>query len=422
MSATVCLAVLLGTGIQSASSPTFEDSPQTGEQRARIVAPDFEQLASTPPRSIPRWMDRLPQLEMPTLLRSQSGTHETTFLVRGQSPPYAPSAPRAGANPNLAQSMTLPPVDGSGSWIPNQGGIWGGTPMLNPNGMFGGGQPQAMMAGVNGPRPYRFGWQSMADVAYIPSEDTNPGAGLGDFGIFEFNTEFRYTTPGPMQHIFSIAPQFNLRSWEGPGTTGTAFTPLAGDVYRFGLDLKLTTPAYGPYTFEFGFNPAIGTDFERGLESDAWSFDGQGALFFRATPQYLVVLGAMFWDRVDDQVLPYAGVVFTPNQYLEVRALFPKAEVSLFLGTPWGVPQWLYVAGEYHIEAYQVAVNTPGMSENRIQIEDWRLMLGVRSEQNMMTSFLEAGWVFGRDVEFLRKATPGFDVSSGFIARFGVRY
>lgn len=471
MSTTVCLAVLLGAAMPAASSPTFEDSPQTGEQRARIVAPDFEQLASAPRRDIPRWIDRLPGVEFPAGLRNNSGTHETAFLVRGQSPPYDPSSPGATGNPNLAQSMTLPPVDGTGSWIPNQG-IWGGTPMLNPNGMFGGGQPQAMMAGVNGPRPYRFGWQSSFDVAVLPSARTNnapvqrdfetmamaepldPVAGLGRMGIFEFNSEFRYTTPAPMQHIFSIAPQFNMRTWDGPGTgprtidpvaaddpmdpmspgtgdenpTGAplnGFSPLAGSVYRFGLDLRLVSPSYGPYTVELDFNPSIGTDFERGISSHAWSFDGRGALFFRASPQYLVVLGAMFWDRVDDRVLPYAGVVFTPNQYVEIRALFPKAEASMFLGAPWGVPQWIYIAGEYHIEAYQVAVTTldaPAVRENRIQIEDWRLMLGVRSEQNMMTSFLEAGWVFGRDVEFLRKATPGFDVSSGFIARFGVRY
>ena len=471
MSTTVCLAVLLGAAMPAASSPSFENSPQIGEQRARIVAPDFEQLASAPRRDIPRWIDRLPRVEFPAGLRNNSGTHETAFLVRGQSPPYDPSSPGATGNPNLAQTMTLPPVDGSGSWIPNQG-IWGGTPMLNPNGMLGGGQPQAMMAGVNGPRPYRFGWQSSFDVAVLPSEATNPAPvqpdfdtmamaepldpvpGLGRMGSFEFNSEFRYTTPAPMQHIFSIAPQFNMRTWDGPGTgprtidpvaaddpmdpmspgteaenpTGAplnGFSPLAGSVYSFGLDLRLVTPSYGPYTFELDFNPSINTDFESGISSDAWSFDGRGALFFRASPQYLVVLGAMFWDRVDDRVLPYAGVVFTPNQYVEIRALFPRAEASMFLGTPWGLPQWIYIAGEYHIEAYQVAVTTlddPAVRENRIQIEDWRLMLGVRSEQNMMTSFLEAGWVFGRDVEFLRKATPGFDVSSGFIARFGVRY
>ncbi len=176
MSTAVCLAVLLGTGIQSASSPTFEeDSPtpgasQIGEQmEARFAAVDtsFEQLARDPRGDIPRWTNRLPRVEFPALLRSQPGTHETTFLVRGQSPPYDPSAPGATGNPNLAQTMTLPPGDATGSWIPNQQ-IWGGTPMLNPNGMMGGGPPQAMVAGVNGPRPYRFGWQSTFDVALLP--------------------------------------------------------------------------------------------------------------------------------------------------------------------------------------------------------------------------------------------------------------
>jgi hypothetical protein len=36
-------------------------------------------------------------------------------------------------------------------------------------------------------------------------------------------------------------------------------------------------------------------------------------------------------------------------------------------------------------------------------------------------SFLEGGWVFDRQVEFNR-AGGDFDVSSGFIARFGVKF
>lgn len=415
MSTTVCLAVLLGAAMPAASSPTFEDSPQTGEQRARFVAPDFEQLASAPRRDIPRWIDRLPRVEFPAGLRNNSGTHETAFLVRGQSPPYDPSSPGAAGNPNLAQTMTLPPVDGNGSWIPNQG-IWGGTPMLNPNGMMGGGQPQAMMAGVNGPRPYRFGWQSSFDVGYLPKEDVEGG---GNLGVFEFNTEMRHTTPAPMQHIFSIAPQYNFRAYNGSD---------AEEAHRFGLDLRLTSPAWGPFTWEIDFNPSVGTDFERNLTSDAWMFDVRGALFYRATPQHLIVLGVMYWDRVNDRVLPYAGVVFTPNQYLEIRAMFPKSEISLFLGTPWGVPQWLYLAGEYHVEAYQFGVSgasllglLAGIGHEQIQFEDWRAVLGVRSEHMGMTSFLEAGWVFSRDIE-AKQLNLGTDLSSGFIVRFGVRY
>lgn len=433
MSTLVCLAVLLGNATPNASFNDSENSPspavnQIGEHmeaQFQTVDRSFEQLTRQPPRDIPRWTNRLPKLDIQLPFLSQSDSHETAFLVRGQSPPYDPNAP-GSVNPNLAQSMTIPATP-TEPWFPQQQPVWPGTPLLNPNGMMGGAPPQGTMMGVNGPRPFRFGWQSQADVGILPKESTNAARGLGQFGIFEFNTEFRYTAPTVMQHIFSIAPQFNLRSWDGPGTSSAAaiangFTPLAGDAYRFGLDLRLTSPTRGPYTLELDFNPSIGTDFERGLGSEGWMFDGRGALFVRTSPQYLLVLGAMFLDRVDDQVLPYAGIVYTPNQHMEIRALFPKAEINWFVGAPCGVPQWMYLAGEYHIEAYQVAVNTPGLAENQIQLEDWRVMLGVRSEHGAMTSFLEGGWVFGRDVEFLRKATPGFDVSSGFIARFGVRY
>jgi hypothetical protein len=432
MSTLVCLAVLLGNATPNASFNDSENPPspavnQIGEHmeaQFQTVDRSFEQLTRHPPRDIPRWTNRLPKLDIQLPFLSQPNSYETAFLVRGQSPPYDPSAP-GSVNPNLAQSMTIPPADATGSWIPPQP-VWPGTPLLNPNGMLGGGPPQGTMMGVNGPRPFRFGWQSQADVGILPKESTNAARGLGQFGIFEFNTELRYTAPTARQHIFSIAPQFNLRGWDGPRTPpvaiGNGFRPLLGQAYRFGLDLRLTSPTQNGYTFELDFNPALSTDFDRGPTSDAWTFDGRGAFFIRTSPQYLLVLGAMFLDRVDDQILPYAGIVYTPNQHVEIRALFPKAEINWFLGAPWGVPQWMYLAGEYHIEAYQVTVNTPGQPENQIQLEDWRVMLGVRSEHGGMTSFLEGGWVFGRDVEFLRKSTSGFDISSGFIARFGVRY
>ncbi|MDA0591264.1 MAG: hypothetical protein O3C17_25060 [Planctomycetota bacterium] len=435
MATLVYLAVLLGNATPNASINDSDATPspavnQIGEHMAaqfQAVDRSFEQLAWQTPRDVPHWTARLPKLDInfPFPFMSEHGSHETAFLVRGQSPPYDPGPP-GSVNPNLAQSMTIPPSDSTGSWIPQQP-VWPGTPLLNPNGMQGGGPPQGSMMGVNGPRPFRFGWQSQADVGILPKESTNPGLGLGQFGVFEFNTELRYTAPTVMQHIFSIAPQFNLRGWDGPKTPpaaiGNGFTPQLGQAFRFGLDFRLTSPTQNGYTFELDFNPSIGTDFDRGLTSDALMLDGRGALFIRTSPQYLLVLGAMFLDRVDDQVLPYAGIVYTPNQHFEIRALFPQAEINCFIGAPWGVPQWMYLAGEYHIEAYQVSVNTPGLTQNQIQLQDWRTMLGVRSEHGSgMTSFLEAGWVFGRNVDFLRKATTEFDVSSGFIARFGLRY
>lgn len=340
-----------------------------------------------------------------------------TTLVRGQNYDEDPSGG------NLSQpTFAAPPI---GMPFTQQGTIWPGTPLLAPNGMLGGPQPAATARGINGPQPFRFGWTSKFDVGFLPKEQTDGGAttgmpptpgATGQLSVFEFNSELRYTMPTPMQWIFSVAPQFNLRLWDGPTVPA-----LPGEVYRFGGDFQLTSPTWGPYTLELGFNPSLNTSFEANLTSDAWNFDGRGAVFVRANPQLLLVLGAMFWDRVNNRVLPYAGVVYTPNEYVEIRALFPRADASLFIGTPWGVPQWLYIAGEYHMEAYEI--ERAAAVQDQFEIQDWRAVLGIRSEHAGMTSFLEGGWVFDRNAEFLNTAAPAkFNISSGFIVRFGVRW
>ena len=62
----------------------------------------------------------------------------------------------------------------------------------------------------------------------------------------------------------------------------------------------------------------------------------------------------------------------------------------------------------------------PG-SRDQVQFTDWRLMGGFRFEAGWLTTFIEAGGVFGREVEFRRNGED-FDVDPGFIMRAGFRY
>lgn len=396
------------------------------EESAPAVAVEFQTTGDA-------WLERVPVLTGNS--QGHDGWHRTTpfvdvpgfvagtgrgflndrgplgdvFVIRGQN---------YDEDPQLSADLNQPPII-----LPPRGSTWGqpqtgwpGAGMLAPNGWPGGPAPNASVVGVNGPQPFRFGWQSRLDIGYMPSESVSRNGARGSLGVFETNLEMRYTAPVTGQWIFSVAPQFNLRNWDGPGRP-----QLHGDVYRFGSDFRLTSPTVGPTTVELGFTPALSSDFDRSPGSEAWSFDGYGALQIRTSPRWLVVIGALFWDRVNDNVLPYGGLVYTPNNVFEARLLFPRADVSMFLGAPWGVPQWLYVAGEYHIEAWQVSSPVPGGVQDRMEIEDWRILLGVRSESGGISSFLEAGWVLGRHADFQNTARD-FDISSGFITRFGVRW
>ena len=87
---------------------------------------------------------------------------------------------------------------------------------------------------------------------------------------------------------------------------------------------------------------------------------GRGVVFLRASPQLMIALGAAYWKRVDDIVLPYAGVVWTPNDYWEFRLMFPKSRISYFLGNWWGAATWVYGGVEYNVEAYQIDLTSPG--------------------------------------------------------------
>ena len=273
--------------------------------------------------------------------------------------------------------------------------------------------------GAVGPQPYRFGWTSRFDVGYLSDESVHGGAASGKFGVMEANAAWRYTTGSPAgmsNLIFSWTPEVNYRSWSGPSNPG-----LPANAYRFASDFELATPGNNPISLQLGFTPAFVTDFSANPTSDAVNYDARGVLFLRTSPEFMFALGAAYWKRVDDIIIPYAGVVWTPNDYWELRLMFPKSRISYFLGNWWGASTWAYGGVEYNVEAYQINLQSPGGPEEKIQIRDYRALFGLRAEGGGVTAFVEAGWVFARDVSFLH-GTPGFDIDSGFIGRVGLRF
>jgi hypothetical protein len=273
--------------------------------------------------------------------------------------------------------------------------------------------------GISGPQPYRFGWTSRYDVGFLPSEGVSGSAASGSFSIFEFNSAWRYTTgtPGNFPNlIFSVTPEINYRSWTGPTNPG-----LPGSVFRFASDFELATPGNFPISMQLGFTPAFVSDLSASVNSDAFNYDVRGVVFLRASPQWMFALGAAYWQRVDGIVLPYAGVVWTPNDLWELRLMFPRTRVSYFLGNWWGAATWAYGSLEYAVEAYQIDLASPSGDPEKIQLSDYRALVGLRSEGGGVTGFIEGGLVLDRHVEFLH-GTPGFNINTGFIARVGLRF
>lgn len=372
----------------------------------------------------------------PIVIRGQ----DSTFMGAGTNAPstYAPSdgslatplpgtmytdAGTLGTAPSMGTA--LPPTYQTyqqpfGGGVSGDPWVGGGVPAPNAN-PYGVGAPGLYTFGFNGAQPYRYGWSGRYDVGILANEGTtSPFGGLGGWGILEVDTEKELVTPIWNNYVFAIAPQFSYRSWEGPSLGGGA-PGFHGSMYRLGLGLKLASPDYGGWNTEVGFNPSYATDFDNTDFSDAMQWDGHAVMFWRASPAWMWAFGAAYWDRVDDIIIPNAGAVWTPNDLWEFRLIFPKSRISMFLGTPFSVPTWFYVRGEYHVESYAVKIEPTVGAKLKLQTEDWRVLAGLRTESGTVTTFAEVGWVFERDAKLDVSGLKG-QMHSGLIGRVGLRY
>jgi hypothetical protein len=356
-------------------------------------------------------------------------TQDTYFSAQSYfDAPLVSQIPATGQNPVIAQNPghatyeddALNGSPGMQTYAPG-GAPFGSDPLLGepPGAELGRVYDPGLAFGAVGPQPYRFGWTSRDDVAFMPAEGVHGGGSRGSFGITEFNAALRYTTgvpAGTPNMIFSWTPEFNYRSWSGPTSPD-----LPANVFRFASDFELATPANNPVSMQLGFTPAFASDFVASPTSDAFNYDARGVVFVRTSPQLMLALGVTYWHRVQDFLLPYAGVVWTPNDNWEFRLMFPKSRISYFLGNWWGGSAWAYGSLEYNVEAYQINSQIPQNIDDKIQISDYRALFGLRSEGGGVTTFVEVGWVFDRQAVF-QHTLRDFDIDTGFIGRLGLRF
>ncbi len=305
------------------------------------------------------------------------------------------------------------PGDGSSPLNANPYGTVLPSPMVS-----GPGAGSTWGWGTNGPQPYRLGHTLWGDMAWLSSERTSIDSSR--FGVFETNLGMNHTAQTPFDPwLFSVQHEFGYRNWKGPATID-----LPGAVYHFGWDMRLETPLnspLSPFAFSLAFNPSINSDFQQSLGRQAINWDSRGIVYIQADPRLMFAFGVGFWDRVKDRVIPYVGMVWTPDDRWEFRVMFPESRISYFLGNWMGFEGvWAYASGEYHIESYQIGTTSVAARKDQIEIQDWRALIGVRKSTPWVSGFMEAGWVFDRHVNM--RVGPDFNISSGLIGRVGINF
>lgn len=352
---------------------------------------------------------------MPTPGMSPDGTFGQPMSgvvpAAGYLPQSAQTAPAGGFQapvaPNASTWNAFSPPIGPDPFI-------AGPQFQQPYGAYPGVAPLQPFStyGAQGPTPFRTGMHTSLELEWIPETSVS---GAGNFEQLGLDYTLGYTGSFIPGWMYTWDNQFRYRGWDGPqGVPG-----LPGSGFRFGFDFGLESAQAGPISLKLGVSPSINTDFDGSIGSDAFQLDGRALMLFQLSPAWTAVLGAGYWDRVDDRIIPYVGVVYR-DDFWQWKLMFPESEISLFVGNEALGSKWIYVRAEYHVEAYHV--NVGGGGRDNVEFEDTRLMLGFRMDGGTYQWFTEGGWIFDRTVDYESGANGSFDPSTGFLLRMGWKY
>jgi hypothetical protein len=423
--ALVSFCLVLPTTVHSAEPDLLVDTVVRGQSMQPVPVSTYP--VSTYPVST------YPVSTYPTAISPMAGLGIVSGGVVPTSAQLPPAAPVYAGAYDPAPMVGYPPVSSGMTWLAlpvlqtgNPMGIvqapgmqaapWAipPTPGQIPGGMTFGAHSSL--------QPYRLNaWTGRVEGGFMAAERTE--GRQGEFGVTELDIELEFSGLYMPGWISSFTQIIDTRWWDGPSDPVVPGNGLPARVYRIGWDLEMATIKQGGYSAQLAFTPSLATDFDNGVDSDTWQFDGRAIIYYQY-PGMTVALGAGYWDRVRDRVIPYVGVIFKPDTIWEWQLMFPESRISVFMGNYGGNSSWMYTRAEYHVEAYDVTVQrTHGAASVRDQIElkGYRLMMGFRSETLQYSSFIEAGWVFSRDVVFAGR-TPGYGIGDGFMIRTGLSF
>jgi len=240
-----------------------------------------------------------------------------------------------------------------------------------------------------------------------------------DLGINDIETAVTFTLPNFLttgQPLF-ISPAFALHLWDGPADIDADLPPNAYSAY---LDFQWSSDPMLQIGAELGFRVGVYTDFST-LNSDSLRLQGLALGTARLTPAWMLKVGVVYLDRNDIKLLPAGGLLWTPTPQVRFDFFFPQPKLSAYLTTVGRFEVWWYAAAEYGGGAWTIE-RTDGTSD-RIDINDIRVSGGFEwTGPRGLTGFVEAGFVFKREVVYVVTPSDTFNPDDSWMIRAGVAF
>jgi hypothetical protein len=226
-----------------------------------------------------------------------------------------------------------------------------------------------------------------------------------------------------------VSPGFAMNHLSGPQSDPGAgfFADLPGEVYGAWVDIGWFPNSRFAQQVSYELTGRIGvySDFEE-FNEDSIRTMGTALIKLRITPTLTAKAGVEYIDRADIKLLPAGGFLWTPNAHTRWDIYFPRPKLANYFTTLGNTEIWWYVGGEYGGDSWTIErdFGIPGVSfADRVDYNDIRATLGLEwFNPYGLKGFVEGGWVFEREVVYVRRPQDSFSPDDTFMIRAGVAY
>jgi len=220
--------------------------------------------------------------------------------------------------------------------------------------------------------------------------------GVGAFGMEDLELRgslafpfFKRETP------LILSPGFGVHYLDGP-----VFVDLPPNVYDAYLDIRYLRQLTPRIAMDLAITPGTYSDFNSET-NDGFRLTGRALAAFDWTPNFKLVVGAVYVNRGDINVLPVGGAVWIPNEQTRFELVMPQPRIARRFGLAdpcTGREWWGYIGGEFGGGRWAY-LNGAGESD-RFTYNDWRALVGIERKNSVGSSIrFETGYVFGRTLE-----------------------
>jgi hypothetical protein len=234
-----------------------------------------------------------------------------------------------------------------------------------------------------------------------------------DLGGTEIETFLTVALPAPIREWpLLISPGYNVTFIDGP-----TVTDVPPKLYFTYVDFTWLPTIVHRYTLLLSVAPSVFGDFQE----HEFRLTGKGLVIYDWVPDRLqFIAGVLYLNRENVRLLPAGGVIWTPADWARFEILFPKPKFGLRYNVGAGFEDWVFFTAEFGgntwpIERESGAVDT-------FTYVDYRLLVGVERKINGGAGYrLEAGYVFGRDVDY-GSGLGDFRPRDTFVLRGGLTF